>query len=86
MDVSFKFNLECISIEMTGNKSDFYGNSKLMSFGLEQQHFSLVKEGKSIKLNAFGITLGVFNRFEELYKFIMRTKNTMTSVSERISS
>ena len=36
MDVSFKLKLECISIEMTGNKSDYYGNSKLMSFGLEK--------------------------------------------------
>ena len=86
MDVAFKFNLECISIEMTGNKSDYYGNSKLMSFGLEQQHFSLVKSGKSIKLNAFGITLGVFNKFEEQYKFVMRTKNTMTSVQEKLTS
>jgi hypothetical protein len=71
---------------MTGNKSDFYGNSKLMSFGFEKQHFSLSKDGKVIKLNAFGITLGVFNQFEELFKFAMRTNSTMISVGERIKS
>lgn len=29
------FHASAISIEMTGNKSDLYGNSKLMNFGLE---------------------------------------------------
>lgn len=29
------FHISTISIEMTGNKSDSYGNTKLMSFGLE---------------------------------------------------
>lgn len=86
VDILFKFNLECISIEMTGNKSDFYGNSKLMSFGFEKQHFSISKDGKVIKLNAFGITLGIFNQFEELYKFAIRTNSTMISVGERIKS
>lgn len=86
VDILFKFNLENISIEMTGNKSDFYGNSKLMSFGFEKQHFSLSKDGKVIKLNAFGITLGIFNQFEELYKFAMRTNSTMISVRDRIKS
>lgn len=34
----------------------------------------------------FGVTLGTYNRFEELYKFIMRTSNTITSVKETIES
>jgi hypothetical protein len=33
----------------------------------------------------FGITLGSYNKFEELYKFGMRTKNTMQKVSEELA-
>jgi hypothetical protein len=84
--VQFNFNVECVSIEMTGNKSDYYGNSKLMSFGCEKQGFSIVKQNKAIKVNMFGLTLGSYNRFEELYKFLMRTKNTMLKVKETMTS
>lgn len=34
----------------------------------------------------FGVTLGVFNKFEELYNFANRTKNTMTGVKEKLES
>jgi hypothetical protein len=34
----------------------------------------------------FGLTLGTYNRFEELYKFGMRTKNTMMNVKELVES
>jgi hypothetical protein len=80
LDAQFNFNVEYVSIEMTGNKSDYYGNSKLMSFGCEKQGFSIIKHNKAIKINMFGLTLGSYNRFEEVYKFIMRTKNTMLKV------
>lgn len=36
LDFVINFNIEKVSIEMTGNKSDLYGNSKLMSFGFEK--------------------------------------------------
>jgi len=29
------FHIDKVAIEMTSNKSDYYGNSKLMSFGFE---------------------------------------------------
>jgi predicted ATP-binding protein involved in virulence len=34
----------------------------------------------------FGVTLGSYNKFEELYKFIMRTKNTMLKVKDTMAS
>lgn len=34
----------------------------------------------------FGLTLGTYDRFEELYKFMMRTKYTMMSVQERVQA
>ena len=34
----------------------------------------------------FGLTLGTYDRFEELYKFMMRTKYTMMSVQERVAA
>ena len=71
---------------MTGNKSDYYGNSKLMSFGCEKQGFSVIKHNKAIKINMFGVTLGSYNRFEEVYKFIMRTKNTVLKVKDTMTS
>ena len=43
IDFNIKFNVDTVSIEMTGNKSDTYGNSKLMSFGFEKQGFSVSK-------------------------------------------
>ena len=80
------FHASTISIEMTGNKSDSYGNSKLMSFGLENQVLTVTKIKKIIKLNAFGLTLGTYNSSEELYKFLMRSKNTMSSIFENLQS
>ena len=67
---------------MTGNKSDIYGNSKLVSVGFEDQGFSITKDGENIRMNFFGVTVGCYNRFEELYKFAMRTQNTVTQVGQ----
>ena len=61
---------------MTGNKTDFYGNSKLMSFGFESQGFKIKKNDNDITMNMFGVTLGTYNKFEEIYKFAHRTLNT----------
>ena len=63
---------------MTGNKTDTYGNSELMSFGFENQGCKINKQDVQISMNMFGITLGTYNRLEELYKFMMRSMNTMT--------
>ena len=57
-----------------------------MSFGFEKQGFNIVKSDKTIKLNMFGVTLGCYNKFEELYKFVMRTKYTMMGIKERLES
>lgn len=70
---------------MTGNKNDLYGNSKLMSFGVEDQGFTIQKTGKELTVNMFGITLGSYNKFEELYKFGMRTKKHNAKSERRIS-
>ena len=82
LDFSFTFAIDKVSIEMTGNKSDNFGNTKLMSFGFEKQNLSITKEAENIRFNIFGMTLGSYNKFEELYKFIMRTKNTLTGVQQ----
>ena len=86
MDFIINFHIDCLSLELTGNKGDTFGNSKLMSFGFENQGFQILKENKMIKLNMFGLTLGTYNRFEELYKFGCRTKNTIMSVKEMVES
>jgi hypothetical protein len=39
-----------------------------------------------MKINMFGVTLGSYNQFEELYKFGMRTKNTVTSIKDNITN
>jgi len=33
----------------------------------------------------FGLTIGTYDKFEELYKFLMRTKYTVTSAQERVN-
>jgi|DEB0MinimDraft_12_1074336.scaffolds.fasta_scaffold29422_1 hypothetical protein len=33
-------------------------------------------------MNMFGLTLGSYNRLEEVYKFVFQTKNTITLASE----
>jgi len=71
---------------MTGNKSDTYGNSKLMSFGFENQGFKIQKEDQEITMNMFGVTLGSYNRLEEVYKFVFQTKNTMTAVTDNLKT
>lgn len=57
-----------------------------MSFGCEKQGFSVIKHNQAIKINMFGVTLGSYNKFEEVYKFIMRTKNTVVKVSDTMTS
>lgn len=37
----------------------------------------ILKQEKVIKLNMFGLTIGTYDKFEELYKFMMRTKYTV---------
>lgn len=69
-----------LSFELTGNKQDQHGNSKLISLGFENQAFQLLKQEKVIKLNMFGLTFGTYDKIEELYKFMMRTKYTILSV------
>lgn len=34
----------------------------------------------------FGLTIGTYDKFEELYKFMMRTKYTVMSVQERVQA
>lgn len=70
---------------MTGNKSDQIGNTKLMSFGFENQGFNILKEESQITMNMFGVTVGTYNRLEEVYMFAMRTKNTMENVKDRLA-
>ena len=81
MEFKVEFKIDHVNVEMTGNKSDLDGNSKLTSFGFENQAFKLAKVGKEITMNAFGITFGSYNRLEEVYKFVNRTKNTMMDAS-----
>ena len=86
IDFQLGFNIDTVSIEMTGNKSDQLGNSKLMSFGFAKQSMIISKSGQVFKLNCFGMTLGTFNKIEELYKFLLRTKTTVMSVGESVTS
>ena len=78
--------MDTISVEMTGNKSDQFGNAKLMSYGLTKQSFNITKSGEVLKLNMFGMTIGTFTKFEELYKFLLRTKTTVMNVSENLGT
>ena len=39
-----------------------------------------------IEVNAFGVTLGVYNSLEELYKFAIQSKNTVTRALEHVQS
>jgi hypothetical protein len=71
---------------MTGNKSDPFGNTKLVSVGFEGQSIKLRKEGLAITANLFGVTVGSFNKLEELIKFGMRMQTTMGTVGERLKS
>ena len=48
MDFIINFHIDCLSLELTGNKGDTFGNSKLMSFGFENQGFQILKENKMI--------------------------------------
>ena len=86
LDLEFKFEIDTVSIEMTGNKSDQLGNQKLMSFGFANQRLTISKCGQVFKLYAFGMTLGTFTKIEELFKFMMRTKTTVMNVSENITT
>jgi len=58
------FNLTNVSIEMTGSKTDELGNQKLMSFGVADQGFKILKNRKDISINMFGITIGTYSTFE----------------------
>ena len=60
----FTFKLNEVSVELVGNKSDFPdGNKKHISFGIANQSMNIIKDFESIRLNLFGITIGIFNNF-----------------------
>lgn len=44
------------------------------------------KNGPTFELNAFGVTLGVFNSIEALYKFAMVSKNTGELMAENVQT
>jgi hypothetical protein len=37
-------------------------------------------------MNAFGITLATYNKLEEVYKFVMRTKNTISDANKDMTN
>jgi len=37
-------------------------------------------------MNMFGLTLGSYNKLEEVYKFVLQTKNTIKAVSEGVAT
>jgi len=82
IEFDINFHIDKVCVEMTGNKSDKDGNSKLTSFGFENQGFKISKEDKEITMNMFGITFGSYNKLEEVYKFVNRTKNTVTDAGK----
>ena len=57
-----------------------------MSFGVENQGFIMSKMDRTITMNMFGVTIGSYNRFEEVYKLLMRTKNTVVGVTENVKT
>ena len=69
---------------MTGSKTDSIGNSKLVSFGFANQSFNICKIKNEIRINMFGVTLGTYTTFEQIYNFLMRTKNTAMKVLENV--
>ena len=84
VDFTVTFNVKSVAIELTGNKTDLQGNSKLLSFGFANQGVTIKKRKNFIEVNAFGVTFGVYNSFEEVYKFIMRSKNTIQATLEHV--
>lgn len=84
IDCHIKFALQEVAIEMVGSKTDTFGNTKLTSCGVAKQSFLIQKEGPTIALNMFGVTLGTYNSFEEIYKFLIKTKNTGAKVAARV--
>ena len=61
---------------MTGSKcNDTFGNKKLMNFGCEDQKYGVNKKGESINFKVCGWTIGCHEKIEDLYKFLVRTKD-----------
>ena len=58
-----------MKIELTANKAGPNMFRKLLSFGFENNGFNIKKIGPKIEINAFGVTLGVYDSFEEIYLF-----------------
>jgi len=86
IDMQIGFKMNSTQIEMTASKTDSIGNSKLMSFGLADQSFKIIKQRNDISINMFGITIGTYNHFEQIYNFMMKTKNTALKVVENVKN
>ena len=70
-----------MSFEFTGSKNqDKFGNKKLFNFGCEQQKYSIVKKGESIKSKICGWNIGSNGKFEEHYKFLIKTYNEINVI------
>lgn len=55
-----------------------------MNFGCEQQRYKMTKTGDEINVNVCGWNIGTHDKFKELFKFLMRSKNTITQMSNRM--
>jgi hypothetical protein len=82
IDFSLNFEVEEMSFEFTGSKNtDKFGNKKLFNFGCEQQKYSIEKKGESIKSKICGWNIGSNGKFEEHYKFLVKTHNEIGVIS-----
>jgi len=85
IDFSFVFQIDNVAIEMTGSKcNDSFGNKKLMNFGCEDQKYSVKKKGENINIKVCGWTIGAHNNLQELYKFLLKSKEMVSQTGDTI--
>lgn len=65
INFSIVFELEYLSVEVTGNKElDKFGNKKLITFGCENQKYEVVKQDQDINLKICGWKFGYHDKLQ----------------------
>lgn len=85
IDFNAVFQIDNVAVEMTGSKcNDTFGNKKLMNFGCEDQKYSVKKKGENINIKVCGWTIGAHDSLQELYKFLIKSKDMVHKTSSVI--
>ena len=56
-----------------------------MKFGCDNQRYQLIKTNNEMNVNVCGWNFGTYDKLTELYLFLIKSKNTITTATDNLT-